>query len=170
MEQESTRSAALSALIIAARVLLVVSLVLLAQFLLGIVVNLFVKIPDSHPGAGASYVVGAWRSVGWALSSKWPYLALHVIVGLSLVVGSVTVLIRRLLARQFGWLLVWGSTGALGAVLAAVNGIYFLIHPDVDTASLLMAIGFATAIGSVIAQLFLVGLAGRGTPSQLPTG
>lgn len=169
MEQEPTRSAARSALVIAARILLVVSLVLLGQFLLGVVANLFVKIPNSHPGAGASYVVGAWRSIGWALSSRWPYLALHVILGLGLVVGSVTVLIRRLLARGFGWLLVWGSTGAFGAVFAALNGIYFLIHPDADTASLLMAVGFATALGSVIAQLFVVGGARRDESAQLPT-
>ena len=121
--------------------------ILLTQFLLGIVVNLFVDVPDTHPGAGvANYVVGAWRSIGWVLAREWPVLALHVIVGLGLVAGSLTFLIRGLLARNWGALLLWNAIGAAGAAFAALNGTYFVIHPKVDSASLFMAVGFAVAI------------------------
>ena len=160
-------SGVVAALVFAARALLIVSFVLLTQFLLGIVVNLFVDVPDTHPGAGvANYVVGAWRSIGWALAREWPVLALHIIVGLGLVAGSLTFLIRGLLARNWSALLLWNAIGAAGAAFAALNGTYFVIHPKVDSASLFMAVGFAVAIGSVIIQLFLVGRAGLATSGR----
>lgn len=163
-------SGIVAALVFAARALLIVSMVLLAQFLLGIIINLFVDIPDTHPGAGANYLPGAWRSLGWVLTDKWPYLALHVLVGLGLVAASLTFLVRGLLAGSPRAALLWNFVGAGGALFAALNGIYFVIHPKVDTASLFMAIGFATAIGAVVVQLFLVGRAGLAAPRARTTG
>lgn len=162
METTPTRTpSVIAALAVVARSLLIVSLVLLSQFLLGIVVNLFVSVPDAHPGAGvADYLAGAWASIGWVLTSRWPYLAVHVLLGLGLVVGSTTFLVRGLIARTPAALLAWNFLGAGGAILAAASGLYFVIHPKVDGASLLMAIGFAVALGSVIVQLFQVGRAG----------
>src|SRR6266849_6282192 len=41
---------------------------LIAQFLLGMAVNLFVKIPDQHPGSNPSeYFSGVAQSVTWAI-------------------------------------------------------------------------------------------------------
>ena len=41
---------------------------LIAQFLLGMAVNLFVKIPDHHPGANPpEYFSGVARSVTWTI-------------------------------------------------------------------------------------------------------
>lgn len=139
------------------RVLLGVSFALLVQFLLGIVVNLFVQISNTHPGAGlADYFVGAAESFAWAVTSKWPFLALHALLGLGLFLNSLAFLIRgRHQWRSAAWAL--NSIAFLAVVFAASNGLYFLIHPDVDIASLLMATGFATALGAVIVSIYLAG-------------
>jgi hypothetical protein len=61
---------------------------LTVQFLLGMGVNLFVKVPDSHPGARPSeYFSGSIQSVVWALGSGMLILALHIVIGL-LLLGS----------------------------------------------------------------------------------
>lgn len=153
-------SHAAAALAFVARALLVVSFVLLTQFLLGVVVNLFVEIPLTHAGAGAAnYLAGAWRSLGWVFAHEWPFLALHVTVGLGLVVASLTFLVRGLLSHAPRPMLVLNALGATGAVFAMLSGIYFVIHPTVDLASIFMAVGFATALGCVVAQQFVVGRA-----------
>lgn len=164
----SGAAGAAGALAKAARALLIVSLVMLTQFLLGISVNLFVGIPGTHPGAGvADFFAGAWRSMVWVLASEWPLLALHVVVGVGLVAGSLTFLVRGLLAGRRDVLLIWNLVGTLAAASAAFSGIYFVIHPKADLASLQMAIGFAIALAAVIVQIFLLGRAGsaasRGT-------
>ncbi len=140
------------------RILLGVCFALLTQFMLGMVVNLFITVSRTHPGAGyADYLAGATVSVEWALVHMWPYLALHVLLGLTLVILSLTFFIRGLLATpRNAALLVAGGTGVFGALLAAGDGIYFLIHPDFDVASMLMATGFAIALGAVIVQMYLV--------------
>lgn len=156
----SGATGAAGALVKAARALLIVSLVMLSQFLLGISVNLFVGIPGTHPGAGAAdFLAGAWRSIVWVLASEWPLLALHVVVGVGLVAGSLTFLIRGLLAGRRDVLLIWNLVGTLAAGTAAMNGIYFVIHPKADAASFQMAIGFAIALAAVIVQIFLLGRA-----------
>ena len=143
------------------RALLIVSFALLTQFMLGMVVNLFVLISKTHPGAGvANYLVGAAESVAWAVTHKWPFLAPHAILGLALVVTSLTFLVRgRHTWRSAAW--AANAVGSFGALLAAGNGMYFLIHPDVDAASMLMATGFATALGAIVVQLYLTGRARR---------
>ena len=60
---------------------------LLAQFVLGMAVNLFVTIPAHHPGASPNnYFVGAGHSVGWVITSGLLPLAAHVILGILLIV------------------------------------------------------------------------------------
>jgi hypothetical protein len=156
-DSEASGTAAGRALRTAARILLVVSFALLTQFLLGMVVNLFVTISKAHPGAGVGdYVVGAAESVAWAVTHMWPFLALHVLLGLTLVVSSLTFFVRGLRNRRRTGFPTAGAIGSLGALLAAGSGMYFLIYPDMDAASMLMATGFAIALGAVIVQLYLM--------------
>lgn len=142
------------------RVLLGVSFALLVQFLLGIVVNLFVVISKTHSGAGvANYFVGAGESFAWAVTSKWPFLALHALLGLGFVLNTVVFLVRgRRQWRMALWAL--NAVAFLAVAFAASNGLYFLIYPDANLASMFMATGFAIALGSVIVSIYL---ARRGT-------
>jgi hypothetical protein len=146
---ETSTKASQGPLRFARRMLLGVSFALLTQFMLGMVVNLFIVISKTHPGAGvANYLVGASESVGWAVTREWPFLAPHALLGLSLVALSLTFLVRGLRAPRRPVLVVWNAVGALGGLFAALNGMYFLIDPKADTASMLMATGapFATLI------------------------
>jgi len=62
-------------------------LLLATQFLVGIVVNLFVTIPDAHPGAQASeYFSGVAQGVSWAIIGGALPLQAHVLIGLLLLV------------------------------------------------------------------------------------
>jgi hypothetical protein len=57
-------------------------LLLAAQFLEGMLVNLFVTVPAVHPGANASnYFLGVVQGVMWALSQGTMYLLIHVAIG-----------------------------------------------------------------------------------------
>jgi hypothetical protein len=88
------------------RGLTVVILVLLAaQFLLGMAVNLFVTIPTHHPGANPpEYFSGVFQSVSWAVtSSSSPlWLLLHASLGLGLVVLTLALLLSAIIARKGG--------------------------------------------------------------------
>ncbi len=75
-------------------------------------------------------------------------------LGLSLVVNSLVFLFRG----RHGWrtpIFAVSVIGSFGAIFAAANGMYFLIHPTVDRASMLMATGFAIGLGAVILSLFM---------------
>jgi len=59
---------------------------LIAQFLLGMAVNLFVKIPTDHPGSNPpEYFSGVAQSVTWAILHGNIWLAIH--AGFGLVLG-----------------------------------------------------------------------------------
>src|SRR5260370_16394386 len=56
---------------------------LIIQYLLGMAVNLFVKIPTDHPGANPpEYFGGVAASVGWAILHGGSWLTLHPAWGL----------------------------------------------------------------------------------------
>jgi hypothetical protein len=64
-------------------------ILLAAQFLLGMLVNLFVQVPAVHPGANApEYFTGVAQGVAWALFNAPWLLWIHVVVGLSLFLPS----------------------------------------------------------------------------------
>lgn len=120
-------------------------IVLLIQFLAGMLVNFFVKIPDSHPGAHpADYFVGVAQSDIWALRfGEWE-LRLHVVIGLILAVIAVALLVIAILARHRAWIIA-ASFGFLGVFAAGFNGGSFLNYAE-DFSSLLMTIGFLIAL------------------------
>jgi hypothetical protein len=68
---------------------------LIAQLLLGIAVNLFVKIPTDHPGANPpEYFGGVVTSVSWAILHGGLWLTLHAAWGLVLVLAAVGTLVQ----------------------------------------------------------------------------
>jgi hypothetical protein len=126
---------------------------LIVQFLLGIIVTLFVSIPSNHPGANPpEYFGGVVTSVGWAILHGGLWLTLHAVWGLVLVLGALGTAVQaiRLGGRGRITLAALGFVGVLGA---GFNGGSFLNYQQ-DFSSLLMSIGFALAMSAYIALLY----------------
>ena len=147
--------AAAAALRRSMRIDLALCVTLVVQFLLGMVTNLFVKIPDEHPGAHAhEYFSGVVAAIGWALPHGPGWVAAHVMLGLLLVVGAVAGLIttRRSGLRAHT---VLSALGAFAIVGAGFNGASF-VNYGADLSSLLMAALWAIALTSYVVALFLL--------------
>jgi hypothetical protein len=121
-------------------------LLLVAQFLFGMAVNLFVTIPAHHPGANPpEYFGGVVQSVRWAiLESRLLWLVIHASAGLLLVALSIVFLIVAIISRRGRWILA-GALGFFGVTAAGFNGGSFLNYHQ-DFSSMLMAGGFAVAV------------------------
>ena len=76
---------------------------LIVQFLLGMAVNLFVKVPADHPGANPpEYFGGVLTSVTWAILHGGLWLTLHSLWGLVLVLAALGTLVRAVRLRGGG--------------------------------------------------------------------
>lgn len=128
------------------RGLTVAILILLsAQFLVGMLVNLFVTVPAVHPGSSASnYYAGVFQGVIWALGNATLYLLLHVIIGLLLFLDSIMLLIVSVAARRRAWIIT-SILGLLGIMAAGFNGASFMNYGH-NLSSLLMSLGFMLAV------------------------
>jgi len=117
---------------------------LIAQFLLGMAVNLFVTITRHHPGANPSeFFSGAAKSVFWAISQAPVLLILHAILGLLLAVNSIVILVAAFRLPSTA-VRVLAALGALGIIGAGFNGASFLNYNH-DVNSYVMSVGFALA-------------------------
>ena len=97
-------------------------LTLVAQYLLGLVVNLFVNIPSNHPGDQAyEYFGGIIVGVLWAIARGPLVLAAHVLLGLLLILEATVVTIIALRCRQRS-LVVANAIGGLAILGAGFNG------------------------------------------------
>jgi hypothetical protein len=118
---------------------------LLVQFFIGMLANLFIVLPDQHPGANApEYFSGIVRGDWWALGFGGWELQLHVLAGLLLAVGSLAMLVLAIMLRHRLWIIV-AALGWLGVFAAGFNGASFLNYGH-DFSSLLMTIGFLVAL------------------------
>ncbi len=125
----------------------VILVLLAAQFLLGMAVNLFVTIPSNHPGANPpEYFSGVVQSVKWAITfpSSPLWLFLHALLGLVLVVLTLALLIAAIVARKRNWIIV-AVLGFLFTLGAGFNGGSFLNYNE-DFSSMLMSVGFILAM------------------------
>jgi hypothetical protein len=93
-------------------------LLLAAEFLIGMVVNLYVQIPAAHPGANASqYFPGVVQGVGWALTLSPLALLVHVVLGLLLMLDSSIIVGCAIASRRMscvrlsilGWMMIVGA-------------------------------------------------------------
>jgi hypothetical protein len=141
----STRVTARTAANSRLRIVTAIILILLAaQFLIGIVVNLFITVPTVHPGTKApEYFSGVVQGVYWALQHAESYLWLHVIVGMLLFLASIVLLVTSIVARRRGWIIT-SIIGFIGILGAGFNGASFLNYNE-DFSSLLMSVGFLLA-------------------------
>jgi hypothetical protein len=128
------------------RPLATLTLLLLAvQFLIGMVVNLFVTVPATHPGAQApNYFVGVAQGVAWALASSTWSLKLHAVVGLLLFLAALALIGLAIVARRRAWI-VAAVLGLLGIMAAGFNGASFMNYGE-NFSSLLMSVGFLVAV------------------------
>lgn len=134
---------------------IVISLLLVVQFFLGMITNLYVTIPDSHPGANAqNYFSGAASSVAWAISSgPSAWLPMHAALGLLLVLGSLEFIVFAARSRNKIWL--WSSiAGASFIIGAGFNGASFLVFGK-DYSSLIMAGLFGFSLCSYMLGMYL---------------
>jgi hypothetical protein len=130
-------------------------LMLIAQFLLGMGVNLFVVIPKDHPGSNPpEYFSGVAQSVTWAILHGHILLILHAVFGLVLVFASVGTLVQAIQTRNRG-LIISAGFGAFGVIAAGFNGGSYLNYHE-DFSSMLMATGFAVAVVSYVVGLYLL--------------
>jgi hypothetical protein len=136
---------------------------LIGQFLLGMAVNLFVKIPDQHPGANPpEYFSGVAQSVTWAILNGNLLLAVHAGFGLVLVVAAVGTLVQAIGNRRRG-IVVSAVFGFIGVLGAGFNGGSYLNYHQ-DFSSMLMATGFAIAVVSYSTGLYVANETTAPTP------
>jgi hypothetical protein len=127
------------------RTLTAIILVLLAaQFLIGMLVNLFVQVPAVHPGANApEYFSGVVQGVAWSLLHAPLWLQLHSMVGLLLFIASIVFIVFAITARSRAWIII-SVIGLFGIMAGGFNGASFMNYGH-DFSSLLMSLGFLLA-------------------------
>ena len=76
---------------------LVLLALLIIQFVVGMILNLYIELPKVHPGTSGSYA----PSISWALSGGAGItLAIHVANWLLVMAGGIALLIRAILSRS----------------------------------------------------------------------
>lgn len=119
----------------------VILVLLVIQYLSGMILNLYISLPPTHPGTGESYA----PSVPWALAGGGGIvLAIHVATWLCLTAGGILVLVVGILRRRSG-AIVGASLGLLFLLVAASGGLTFLNRGGDNSESLIMALGFLAA-------------------------
>ena len=115
-----------------------------AQFLVGMLVNLYVQVPATHPGANApEYFSGVVQGVAWALLHAPLWLLVHAIAGLLLFLAALMLIGCAIAARRRAWIII-SVIGLFGIMAAGFNGASFMNYGH-DFSSLLMSIGFLLA-------------------------
>jgi hypothetical protein len=129
-------------------------LLLLVQYLLGMVTNLYVIIPGRHPGAGAhDYFTGVASGLAWVITHGPVWAAAHAAFGLALVLAAFASI--ALTRRQGGRMAVVLSVlGALAILGAGFNGASFLNYGH-DFSSMIMAGLWALALACYVTGMFL---------------
>jgi hypothetical protein len=127
---------------------------LASQFLLGMVTNLYARLPAALPGLHGSLDTRLGAAARWALLHGPPVLKIHVIVGLAIGGCAITLAALAVQARQPWWRLC-ALLGLLLAAPAGLAGAAFLAYRHNNFYSLLMAAGFLGALFAYWAGLFL---------------
>ena len=128
-------------------------LLLALQFTIGMVVNLWVTLPTSHPGANAAnYFAGVAQGDAWALVTNDWSLQLHVILGILIFLGAIMLLVAAIQRREALWIWV-ASIGLAGVMAAGFNGASFLNYGH-DFSSMLMSGGFVVALCAYMSGLY----------------
>ncbi len=125
---------------------------LILQFAVGMVVNLYVTVPASDQGSGF------FTAIGKALSHGPAALATHAALGVLLVLAAIALAARAVQARHTPTI-VLSAVGLLAIIAAAVNGARFVSDGGANNASVAMALATAVAMLCYAACLFVLGSA-----------
>ena len=128
---------------------------LIVQFTIGIVVNLYVTVPAADKG-------GFFGALGKALSNGPAALASHAGLGLLIVLAAIAMIVRAILIRHPPTI-VLSVLGLLSILGAAANGVRFVADGGPDNASLAMALAAAGAMLWYAISLFILGAARAST-------
>jgi hypothetical protein len=123
---------------------------LIVQFAIGIVVNLYATIPAKDKGSG---IFGA---IGRALTNGPASLATHAGLGLLIVLAAVALVVRSIVSRHIASI-VLSVIGLAAIVAAAFNGARFVADGGPANASLAMALSTAVAMLCYAIGLLLLG-------------
>lgn len=107
------------------------------QYVLGITTTLFVQFPPHLPAGKV-----------WEFAWKQIPLALHIILGLFLLIGSVTLLIQAIKLHSQQWI-VAATIGLLIMLLTSLSGSVF-VDQQSEISSYSMAIGFIITLFAYI--------------------
>ena len=105
------------------------------QFVLGMVTNLYVQVPETER-----------PDLLWATARSQASTFAHIVLGILLLVGAIIFVIRA--ARQHNRAWIIGSWAGLISILVAIYGGVTFTTTQADAYSLVMALGF---IASVVA-------------------
>jgi hypothetical protein len=117
---------------------------LIVQFGLGVGVNLYVSLPSAGSGG---------RKISQAFTNG-PALALHVVLGLLLIVAAIGLLVQAIMAR-YPLIIVLAAVGLVAIAGAAMQGFSF-VHDSTNATSMGMAVATAVAMACYAAALFIV--------------
>ena len=116
---------------------------LIVQFALGIGVNLYVTLPAAGSGG---------RKASQAFSDG-PALALHVVLGLLLVLAAIGLLVQAIAARH-GPVIAVATVGLVAILLAVIQGFSF-VHDSTNAASMAMTVAGSVALLCYVIALYL---------------
>src|SRR5581483_4658322 len=106
---------------------------LIVEYLLGMFSNLFIAFPE-----------GAHEKQLWEFAwRQWP-IALHIIIGILLLLGTITLFIRSIILKNRAWIIASAIGGI--SVLAAVGAGASFIPKQTDLYSFIMAVSFIVAL------------------------
>ena len=125
-----------------------ISLMLIAEYGLGIGVNLYVGVPAADRGNGLA------SAAGRALTTQPVLLAMHAGLGLLLLATAASVLTRAIRARH-RFAITASATGLLAIAGAAVSGASFVSDSKAG-ASMAMAVLTGIALMCYLRNLFVV--------------
>jgi hypothetical protein len=123
---------------------------LIVQFAIGIVVNLYGTIPANDKGSG---IFGA---IGKALTNGPASLATHAGLALLIVLAAIALVVRSIVTRHTASI-VLSAIGLAAIAGAAFNGARFVADGGPANASLAMALSTAVAMLSYAIGLLLLG-------------
>lgn len=106
---------------------------LIVQYLLGMATNLFVQFPD-----------GLNEGQSWEYAWRQSFLALHIIIGFSLFLGTVALIVRSVRVKVRLWTISSGIAGA--AIFAAMGAGSLFIPSQRNVYSFVMATCFIIAL------------------------
>ena len=121
---------------------LVVLVLLVIQFIVGMLINFYTQLPDTHPGTQGSYA----PSIAWALGGGGGVtLAIHVGDAILLLVGAIALFVLAIMSRRKVFI-VGMSVGLFFILAAFSNGLTYLNRGGNDSESLGMSLAFIFAL------------------------